>query len=60
MDNKNLNAQIKVTRTESQIRAQKRYEEKNRAMRNEKRMIDNNLKYANDPNYIEYLKKILF
>ncbi len=53
MDNKNLNEQIKVTRTESQIRAEKKYEEKNRVMRNEKRRINNNLKYANDPNYRE-------
>lgn len=60
MDNKNLIAPIKVGRTESQIKAQKKYEEKNRAMRNEKRRINNNLKYANDPNYREYLKEYYF
>ena len=37
MDNKSLIAPVvKVGRTESQIKAQKKYEEKNPAMRNEK------------------------
>ena len=53
---------VKIGRTESQKKAQAKYEAKNKEARNEKRRINNNLRYANDPDYREnkknYYKKI--
>ena len=48
---------VRIKRTDAQIKAQNKYEEKNRAIRNEKRKINNNLRYANDPDYREYHKE---